>query len=122
MIELSIALATILITAFLGLIAYLGKKAVDKIDLIHEKVIKIVDIVYDEDGADRIRRLEVDIRELNTTIFDINGTNGIMRKLRRLEINRRSNYRINQQLCRVMNEMIDKAGLNIEKVDLYNQD
>jgi uncharacterized membrane protein YhiD involved in acid resistance len=118
MMEIAIAVATLLITAFLGILAWLGKRIFDRVDEIHGKVITIVQAVYEPSGTDRIRVLEDTMQLIQTSIYDENGTNGLIRKIDRLDRKTRAITRIVYQLANNMNvvkDHFDIKGIGVIK-------
>lgn len=112
------------ITALLALIAYIGNKGLAKLDDIDDKVIKLILAVYgpEGNGEDKIQSLRDSVHSINQTLFDPNGTNGVIRKLVRLDRAKRHSRRIDLKLISVMNDIIAKANLDLEPVQYKDDD
>jgi len=117
-IEIAATAIGLLIASFLGILAWLGKRIFDRVDEVHNKIITIAQAVYAHDGGDRIRELEDDVQALNNSVYDENGTNGIIRKLERQDRKLRTITRIVYQLANNMNvikDHFDIKGIGIIK-------
>lgn len=116
--EMAVIIAGALITTFLGILAWIGKRTIERVDKVHEKTIEVVKAVYSPNGEDRIRQLENSIDKLTTAIYDPEGTNGLLRKVNRIGRRQRRQQEINLQIANALNVVKDRLDLKYDVIKI----